>query len=189
MPMSKLQECFVSVLAKTLSFANDRRGVSAVEFAIIAPLMVSLYLGGVEVSDAVAASRKTTIVARTVADLVAQDSKLTNAGKDDVMNAAKLVATPYGNANLGITVSSIKIDNAGIAKVEWSDTKDGIALTVGSTVTLDAALAVPNTWLILGEATYNYIPTFGEGVTGPITMSDKIYMRPRISPNVQRTAS
>jgi len=189
MPMPKLQERFVSIFAKPLAFAKDHRGVSAVEFAIIAPLMVSLYLGGVEVSDAVAASRKTTIVARTVADLVAQDSKLTNAGKDDVMNAAKLVATPYGNVNLGITVSSIKIDNTGIAKVEWSDTKDGKALTVGSTVTLDKALVVPNTWLILGETTYKYVPTFGEGITGTIYLYDKIYMRPRISPNVQRTAT
>jgi Flp pilus assembly protein TadG len=189
MPTPNFPERLASMFAKPLAFANDHRGVSAVEFAILAPLMVTLYLGGVEVSDAVAASRKTTIVARTVADLVAQDSKLTNAGKDEVLSAAKFVGTPYANANLGITVSSIKIDNAGIAKVEWSDTKDGKALTVGSTVTLDAALAVPNTWLILGEATYKYKPTFGEGITGPINLYDKIYMRPRISPNVQRTAS
>jgi Flp pilus assembly protein TadG len=189
MPMSKFRKHFVSIFAKSFAFAKDHRGVSAIEFAIVAPLMVSLYLGGVEVSDAVAANRKTTIVARTVADLVAQGSTINNAGIADVLSASSAVATPYGNANLAVTVSSIKIDNTGVAKVEWSDTKNGTALTVGSTVTLDAALAVPNTWLILGEATYMYVPTFGEGIIGTIHLSDKIYMRPRISPNVTRTVS
>jgi Flp pilus assembly protein TadG len=42
-------------------FARDRRGVSAVEFALLAPIMVALYLGCVEVSDAVSADRKVSL--------------------------------------------------------------------------------------------------------------------------------
>ena len=37
-----------------LRLASDQRGVSAVEFAMLLPLMLSLYLGGVEVSQGVA---------------------------------------------------------------------------------------------------------------------------------------
>ena len=36
---------------------RDKRGISAVEFAMLLPLMVTLYLGGVEVSQAVAIDR------------------------------------------------------------------------------------------------------------------------------------
>lgn len=187
MQISTLRTYFASIFAQTPEFASDRRASAAIEFAVIAPLMISLYLGGVEISDAVAANRKTTLVARTVADLVAQDSKITNAVMDDVLAAATAVATPYGDNNLSVTVSSIKIDNTGIGKVEWSDTKNGIKLVKDTVVTLDPALAVPNTWLILGEATYNYVPPFGKAFVDPIPMTDKIYMRPRISPNVQRT--
>ena len=151
--------------------------------------MIALYLGGVEISEAVAANRKATIVARTVADLVAQDSKITDNAMADILGASAIVATPYGDANLSVTVSSIKIDDAGIAKVEWSDTRNGTKLVVGATVTLDPALAVPNTWLILGEARYQYNPTFGKAFVDPIPLYDKIYMRPRISPSVQRTAT
>src|SRR5262249_34725949 len=57
---------------KLRRFARDKRGISAVEFAMLLPLMVTLYLGGVEVSQAVAIDRKVTLIARTVADLVAQ---------------------------------------------------------------------------------------------------------------------
>ena len=35
---------------RIVSFAQDRRGVSAVEFAMLLPLMVTLYLGTVEIS-------------------------------------------------------------------------------------------------------------------------------------------
>ena len=43
---------------------RDKRGISAVEFAMLLPLMVTLYLGGVEVSQAVAIDRKVTLIAR-----------------------------------------------------------------------------------------------------------------------------
>jgi len=53
-------------------FLADKRGVSAIEFAMLLPLMVTLYLGGAEVSQAIAIDRKMTLVARTLADLTSQ---------------------------------------------------------------------------------------------------------------------
>jgi Flp pilus assembly protein TadG len=178
-----------SVLHRFHRFAVDRRGVSAIEFAIIAPLMITLYLGGVEVTQAVAINRKTTLVAHTVADLVAQVSKVTDADMQDVLTASSTVATPYPAANLTVTVSSIVINNAGVATVAWSDTLHGTARTVNSAVTLDATLAVPNTSLILGEVSYSYTPTFGNIITGTLVLSDKTYLRPRVSTTVTRSAT
>jgi Flp pilus assembly protein TadG len=176
----------MSALHKVRGFASDRRGVSAIEFAIIAPLMITLYLGGVEVSQAVAVNRKTTLVAHTVADLVAQTSSVANSDMTDVLNASSSVAAPYSVANLSVTVSSVVINSSGVAKVSWSDTMHGTARAVGSTITLDPALAVPNTSLILGEVSYSYKPTFGWVITGTLTLSDKTYLRPRITQCVNR---
>ena len=49
---------------------GDERGVSAVEFALLLPLMLTLYLGAVEVSQGIGADRKVTLTARTIGDLV-----------------------------------------------------------------------------------------------------------------------
>ena len=43
---------FSSATAAPVRLAGDERGVSAVEFALLLPLMVTLYLGGVEISQA-----------------------------------------------------------------------------------------------------------------------------------------
>jgi hypothetical protein len=48
---------------------------------------------------------------------------------------------------------------------------------------------VANTYLLLGETQYSYNPSYGYVVTGTLTLSDQIFMRPRQSNSVSRTAS
>jgi Flp pilus assembly protein TadG len=164
----------------------DKRGVSAVEFAMLLPLMVTLYLGGVEVSSAVAIDRKMTLVARTLGDLVAQATSVDNPTMTSILSATTAVMAPYPDTNLKITVSSVQINSQGVAKVSWSDTKNGTARAIGSTVTLPAALNVASTSLIWAEASYAYTPTIGYVMTGTKNLTDQIYMRPRLSDCVLR---
>ncbi len=63
---------------------RDERGVSAVEFAMLLPLMITLYLGGVEVSQGIAVDRKVTLVARSLGDLVAQSTTVTNSDMTNI---------------------------------------------------------------------------------------------------------
>lgn len=178
------------VKAGARRFGRDRRGVSAIEFAMIAPLMITIYLGGVEVTQAVAVNRKTTIVARTVADLVAQSTNVSDADMKDILAASAAVASPYAKANLKVTVSSIMIDAAGKAAISWSDSSvTGGARKKGDVVVLPPALAVANSSLIWGEVSYNYKPMFGWVLTGTFDLGDTIYMRPRISNCVTRGSS
>jgi Flp pilus assembly protein TadG len=170
-------------------FARDRGGVSAVEFAMLLPLMVTLYLGSVEVSQGVGIDRKVTLVARTVADLASQVSSINNADMTNMLNASSAVIAPYDASKLKVVVSAVSINNAGLATVAWSDTLNGTKRSVGSTVTLPAALNIANTQLIFSEVTYDYTPTIGYVVTGTLTLADKIYMRPRLSDTVTRNNS
>lgn len=170
-------------------FAKDRQGVSAVEFALLLPLMLTMYLGGSEISNALTASRKVTLVSRTVADLSSQSSKITNTSMTNILNASAAVIAPFATGSLKVTVSQVKIDGSGNATIDWSDTRNGTARTVGASVTLPSQLAVANTWLIWTEADYTYVPSFGSGITGTLHLTDQIYMRPRLSNSVTRSAT
>jgi Flp pilus assembly protein TadG len=165
---------------------RDERGVSAVEFAMLLPLMVTLYLGAVELSQGIGADRKVTLTARTVSDLVSQVASVSNSDMTNSLNAASAVIAPFSTSNLKVVVSSVKIDAQGKATVAWSDTLNGTARAKGSTVTLPAALAIPNSSLIWSEVSYNYKPVIGYVITGAMNLKDHIYMRPRMSDCVLR---
>ena len=167
-------------------FGDDRQGISAVEFALVLPLMLTLYLGATEVSLGVATDRKITLTARTVADLASQMQKINNVDMNNLLNASAAVMQPYPTAPLKITVSSVKIDKDGKATIEWSDTRNGTARSPGSAASLPAALTIPGTWLIWGEVQYTYTPAVGYVVSGPLNLKDQIFMRPRISQSVTR---
>ena len=171
---------------KASSLRHDQRGVSAVEFAMLLPLMLSLYLGAVEISQGIGADRKVTLTARTICDLVSQVQSVSNSDMTNALNAASSVMAPFPTGNLKVTVSSVKIDANSKATIDWSDSLNGTARSKGSTVTLPAALVVANSYLIWSEVQYTYKPVIGYVVTGTLTLKDQIYMRPRLSDFVTR---
>lgn len=176
-------------LQRIARFGHDESGVSAVEFAMLLPLMLTLYLGSVEVSQGIAADRKVTMTARAVADLVSQSATVNNAAMTNILAAASAVMAPYDVNQAVVTVSVVAIDANGKATVSWSDSLNGTPRTKGSAVTLPPALLVPNTSLVWGEASYNYTPVIGYVISGTLTLKDQIYMRPRLSDTITRTAS
>lgn len=181
--MPSLMRC-----VRDLRLVRDVRGVSAVEFALVLPLMVALYLGLSEVSQAVAIDRKLALTARALSDLSSQaPSTISNADMTNILNASTAVMAPYSTSPLAITVSAINIDANGKATIGWSDTRGGTARAVGSSITLPSALATPNTQLILSEASYGYTPAVGYTITGTLTMNEKMYMMPRVN-NITRTS-
>ena len=169
-------------------FARDRRGVSAVEFALVAPLMITLYVGTTEVSQAITAGRKATLVARTVGDLASQVSSISNAGMNDILKASSAIVAPFAPSNLKVTVSCVTIDANGKATISWSDTFQGAAHGTGSAVTLPPALNVANTSVIWTEVQYDYTPSIGYVLTGTLALKNEMYMRPRLSDTVTRTS-
>jgi Flp pilus assembly protein TadG len=168
------------------SLAGDQRGVSAVEFALLLPLMVTLYLGVVEISQGIGADRKVTMTARAIADLVAQSSNMADSDMTNSLNAATAVMAPFPDSKLKVTVTRVDVDGNGKATVAWSDTKNGTARSKGSTVTLPAALNIASSSLIWSEVEYAYKPVIGYIVSGTLTLKDHLYMRPRLSACVTR---
>jgi len=160
-------------------FAGDRRGVSAVEFAILAPVMIALYLGMVEVSDGIAADRKVSLTASTLANLAAQYTTISSSDMTNILDASSAIIVPYSAANLSMTVTCLDIDSNKNVTVKWSVARNASALS--GTVSIPADLQVAGTQLILAKVSYAYTPIVGYNITGTLDLSDQMYMAPRIS--------
>jgi Flp pilus assembly protein TadG len=171
---------------RLLRFPRDQRGVSAVEFALLLPLLLALYLGGVEVTQAISIDRKITISARTVADLVARSSGFTNTEMANILSASATVASPYSAQNMRMKVSQIQIKADGTSTVSWSAAKNTSKREKGEPVTVPTTLKIAGkeTYLIWAEVEYDYTPTIGYVLTGTLKLTDQIYMRPRVSISV-----
>jgi Flp pilus assembly protein TadG len=170
-------------------FAHNRDGVSAVEFAILLPFMLTLYLGGIELGDGLAIQFRSTLAARTVADLASQYISIDNAAMSSILGAASTVVAPYSGASMVVTVSEVSTNSQGNATVVWSDALNGTPRTVGSSVTLPAKLQTANITLIFGEVTYPYKPGMGYVLTGTINIYESMYFYPRMSTTVARVKS
>ena len=165
---------------------RDQRGVSAVEFAMLAPLMLTMYFGAIEVSQGIAIDRKVTLTARTIADLTSQVTSINNADMTNLLKATAAVISPYPTDKLAVTVSLVKIDASKNATIVWSDTLNGTARAKDSTVTLPGGLLIPDTYFVWGEASYAYTPVVGYQMTGTLNLKDQLYMRPRLSNDIKR---
>lgn len=182
--ISRLAEPFIRLV-------RDRRAVSAVEFALILPLMLAIYLGGNELSHALTIARKVTHVTSSLGDLVTQSKKITNVDMTNILNAAASVMTPYPTGTLlKIRVSGITIDANSVAKVTWSDALNDTPLAVNSIVNnLPAQVKTPSTFVVTAEVHYAYTPVIGYVMTGTFDLKDQFYLRPRLSDTITRSAT
>ena len=169
--------------------ASDRRAVSAVEFALVLPVMVTIYLGGNEVGNELTISREVGHVASTVGDLVAQCKQISNSDMTNILTAASSVVAPYSTTLLKIKVSGITVSSSNVATVTWSDEFQDTALTVNSVVTLPTALQTASSFVVMAEVHYAYTPYIGYVLTGTFDLTTKIYFAPRNSTTISRTTS
>jgi Flp pilus assembly protein TadG len=168
-------------------FLRSERAIAAVEFALVLPLMLFIFVGVSEVGQAIEISRKVTVTTRIVTDLVTQYSTMTSSTMSTVLAASAQVIAPYSSNNLAITVSQISTNASGSATVTWSATLNGTALTPCSKFTLPTALDQDNISLIYGTVTYSFTPVLGYKIIGTIPISDQIYMSPRLTNSITPT--
>jgi len=164
---------------------RDQRGMAAVEFALILPFMLLLYLGSVELTQGILVDRQVALTADTVTNIVAQYTTISKSQQlPDILNASAQIFTPNPSSAATVVVSLIGIDGAGNATVTWSQALNGSARAQGQAVTLPAGLAIPNTTLVFGEATYAYTPWFDFLNIGTLNLYASVYMSPRAATTI-----
>ncbi len=128
---------------------KDERGIAAVEFALILPLMLMIYMGLVELSRGMRVSQKLDLVAHSLADLTAQmlpgQSVLTaapctstgqacmaEADINVVFSAAATLLAPFPLNNIQMTITELQITGtptaaptSWTAKANWTVARNG----------------------------------------------------------------
>jgi len=162
-------------------FARDRRGIAAVEFVVIVPVMLLLYVGASDLALAITANRKLQTTANATADLVAQDSTTNKAEIAGALGIARALMQPLDAAKVRIVLSSILIDDKGKATVDWSSAVNGAtARRKGTEFILPPSLTKqPSRSFIVVEASYAYTPLGGFGFNQVLDMSKSAYFAPR----------
>ncbi len=155
-------------------------GISAVEFAFIAPVMLIMYFGCIELSFMMTLDRKVTSAASTLGDLAARSSTITNADLADIIQATRMIMQPNDITTARIRLTSIADrDNDGVMLVDWSDGYNLTARTAGDEFTVPTDIVPDGGSVILAEIEYDYSSPFGFFFAESKTLSDQFYLRPR----------
>jgi Flp pilus assembly pilin Flp len=150
-------------------FASATRGLAAVEFALIAPIMIVLFFGVVEGSGVLSASRKTLLAANTLADLVAQETEVTKANLDDLFTGMEKVIDQRDIDAVFRVVSVYRDPADDKVKVHWSyDSTGAKPYAAGSEYSgaLDVAIFDDASSLIVAEVGYDYASPISQKVIG-----------------------
>jgi Flp pilus assembly protein TadG len=185
-----------------IRFCKDRRGVAAIEFAFIAPVLLAMYFVTMEISQGIETSKKVSRISSMVADLVTQRSSVTQADLQAIMDIGASTLQPYNRSVPKIIITEISIsndENDPTATVAWSRKIDGgvfgIGETAGDDATVPDSLKIPGTSLVRVESDLNYLPMItwaadrkqAAGLSAAfanIPMSETYYLRARMSPSV-----
>jgi hypothetical protein len=169
-------------------FRRATSGLAAVEFALIAPIMILLFFGVVESSGALGASRKTLLAANTLADLVAQETQILKSDLDDLFVGMEDVIDPR-DIDATFRVVSVTFDTAdNKLKVDWSyDSTGAQPYAPGSEYAgdLEVALFDDTSSLIVAETAYNYASPISQRIIGPISLEKSASRWPRRTARVR----
>jgi Flp pilus assembly protein TadG len=161
---------------------SDTRGVAAMEFALIAPVMILLYCGMAEITMAMMAERRASHVAAVVADLVTQSTQINATTIDDVFQVGDAILKPFPAAPLTMRVTSVRADVNAVPRVVWSHGDGMTALIANSTATaVPANLMAAGDTVIVAEVSYAYTPALQYAVPGVMTFKHTSIARPRKS--------
>jgi Flp pilus assembly protein TadG len=187
----------VSVRMRRLlaAWQADARGVVAIEFALVAPLMAAMFVGAVEMSQAITVDRRVTQIAGSTADLVARaDKTIAQSEISDIMRVGSYILKPYSATPIKIVLRNVTSSpaNASQTKQSWTCSYNGTGGTqtcecTNTSFSLPANMVTTNDSVVVAEVTYDYVPlvfnyvmknTWGGGGAS-YRLSETIYMKPR----------
>jgi Flp pilus assembly protein TadG len=178
----------MSLTCKLRGFTGAKRGLAALEFAIIAPMMIFLLFGSVDLLDVLGANKRAQNAAASLADVVARDTEVSNDEVTGLWSALDVLMFPDDAGDMNVRISSVSIVNSSTARVVWSEGHGMSPRQVDSTVTLPAQMMTPGSSVIMAETIYDYDAPLGFLYSGTVHMSHDAYRRSRMVDPIPRVS-
>ena len=140
--------------------AKCESGLAATEFALVLPIMVLMFFGLAEGSDALSADRRVSIAVNTMADLVAQSTTLSSNDAVDLFTGVERILEPKSIIEPEFRLLSV-ISSGGNPVIHWSIDSAGAepyAPGLPYTELKDPSLLDAGASLIIVELTYFHQP-------------------------------
>lgn len=190
-----------STKARLLRLVGDRRGVAALEFAMVAPVLLSLYFVTMEVAQGIEANKKVSRIGSMVADLVTQQQSISRSELEAIMQIGGAILLPYNRSQPDITVTAIKLTDKANPKaiVQWSRRmRNGVFMqgpVKGTETQVPTTLKIRDTFLIEVSASLEYRPVLtwtaeNKAAIGlaasfdRIDMDESYFLRPRMTAEI-----
>ncbi|MFK3689724.1 TadE/TadG family type IV pilus assembly protein [Agrobacterium tumefaciens] len=173
------------LVALALRFARDKRGVGAIEFAIIFPILLALYLTSFELTIGYNTYKRASTAAASINDLISKTGSVDKTYLAGMQDVAAAIFAPYSIKGLQLKISGIKIDAQKQAKIVWSwDEKNQRPYAVGSPVAVPTRLQLADSFLIHVELSIPhdlmmFMPDIASSGTKSITISRDYFFKQR----------
>lgn len=181
-----ITECGDRFRQARVRFARDERGVSAIEFVLIFPILVGMMAGTVDIGQALTVSRKMNQMVATLGDMTSQQSAWAATDIDAIITGTSSIIEPFSKGALHIDLAILDVDASAKTKVNWarSFNKTALKKNDATPVVIPTNIATTGVQLIAVKATYELTTPFSK-LLKPITgvtsyRYEKTYiMRPR----------
>lgn len=161
-------------------FYKDESGVSAVEFALVLPFLMTLFLGFAEVAKGTHVSTRVSKVASTVADIISQSASLTIPEVEAALKAAHAVAGASAAGTMTVEVVGVNVASNGTTSVLWARGINSTNLPARwSSYDLPAELRSEAGFIVASRANYKHLPIVASSLIGTLEMEKKFYFIPR----------
>lgn len=161
-----------------------RSGVAALEFALVVPVLMTLYLASAEVSLALMASRKLSLSTAAMAELTSHSATIDAATVANILQASRAMLEPFDATTLTQRVSALVVDADGVARVAWSVGAGIAARPAGAAVEVPSHLRAPDEGLIMAETRLDYVSPMAFTMPGLRQFSDSHFIYPRVDDRV-----
>ncbi|HEV2676360.1 MAG TPA: TadE/TadG family type IV pilus assembly protein [Aliidongia sp.] len=188
----------MSVTNLLRKLCRDRSGVAAVEFALVVPVLLVMWLGMEQFSELTTADSKTLMAAQSVSDMVAQVGAWQNGQFNDIVNAATQIMAPLPTSGaLTVDVVGVAYDSSNQPTMTggWRCTSSG-GPAADTTIPLSTAygLGVSGQTIIMVNVKYAFQPAVSFQILTPAvlaalgakTLSERSFNRPRLGLQVAK---